>query len=46
MVRFFFESESSYLDCNKVIEDIESIQIKKQKKINLNFYVLKKNLLI
>jgi len=35
--KIFFESESSCIDYNKVIEDIESIKIKKQKKINLNF---------
>ena len=35
--QIFFESESSYTDCNKVIEEINSIQIKNPKKINLNF---------
>ena len=33
----FFESESPYLDCNKVIEEINSIHIKNPKKINLDF---------
>lgn len=35
--QIFFESESPYLDCNKVIEEINSIHIKNPKKINLDF---------
>ena len=35
--QIFFESESSCTDCNKVIEEINSIHIKNSKKINLNF---------
>ena len=35
--QIFFESESPYLDCNKIIEEINSIHIKNPKSVTLPF---------